>query len=121
MPLFGVDVGRILNSGIKGASSVTLVKTTPGTRTGGSLTGGHNPTSTSYSCRGWIESSRQKFMDDSLTEYGDKYVTILSASLPSDVIPEPGDLVTIENVSGSTVVWVDQDPARSVWWLKVRN
>ena len=61
--LFGIDIAREVYDGIRSAGNVvamSLVRVTPGTRTTGALTAGTNPSSTTYSCRGFKTSRRRK-------------------------------------------------------------
>ncbi len=119
--LFGLDIAKLVADNIAAAGGVldvTLTKTTPGTRTAGSLAAGTNPTTTGYACKGFIEDRTQSNRPGSLVQSGGKVVSIFGATLDTGVVPAPTDTVTIEG-STFTVLEVGRDPAAAVYELKV--
>ena len=119
--LFGVDIAKEINDAMgSGLLAATLVSVTPGTPTPGSLTSGSNPTTVSSSCRAVMEDYLDREVDGTLVVVGDRKVLILGASLPSGVIPEPGDRVTIES-STFDVIRVMRDPAAASYTCQARG
>jgi hypothetical protein len=118
--LFGIDIAREVYDGIRSAGNVvamSLVRVTPGTRTTGALTAGTNPSSTTYSCRGFKTSRRRKDPGSTTSDLV-SVVAILGASLPSGVEPRPNDKVVFE---GATYIVnrVRTDPADALWECEV--
>ncbi len=120
-PLFGVNISKIIADVVgPGVLAATLIKVTPGTRTAGQLTGGTNPTETSYSCRGFIDSKAKRNAKGSLTEDGTEKVVLIGDTISGGTVaPAVNDKVTIE---GSTyyIEHVDRDPAAATYTLKAR-
>jgi hypothetical protein len=77
---------------------------------------GITPTTTDYSCRGFVEDDVQRYLDTGLISKGERVVTILQTSL--SVSPAEGDTVTIRSTE-SRVESVGQDPAQATWVLGV--
>lgn len=107
------------------AFDATLTKYTPGTRSVGDSTGGTNPTSASYSCKGMIDSQATANLPGTLVEDGVKVILLIGDTIDNGnpaAAPSTGDEVTIE---GTTYVVgedgsVDRDPAAATYTLKVR-
>jgi len=95
----------------------TLTKVTPGSRTSGSLTGGTNPTSVSYSGKGFVDTYKDGTIDGTIIKEGDKMVVLIGDYFP--IAPEANDKITIE---GSThiVVAVGRDPDAATYTCQVR-
>ena len=113
--LFGLDIASIVNSAIGDAGGLrpaTLVKMTPGTRTGGSLSYGTNPTQASYTTSGIFEPSTAADAQ-TLTRRQRGTVMLLAKPLGS-VVPETGDQVTIEGAAYA-VEAVSRDPAAATY------
>lgn len=97
--LLGVDVKGILGSVLsKDAQPATLIKIVPGTRTPGSISAGTNPTSTSFSCRGWIEVWTDTDVAGTLIEQGDRKITLIASTLAAT--PTTNDQITIVDLDG---------------------
>lgn len=119
--LFGVDIAGIIGKELgPNLLAVTLIKYTTGTRTTGNLTGGVQPTSTSYTARGFIADYLDREIDGSLIVTGDRKVGILGATVLSDAVPAPGDKVTVESVTYN-IVRVKRDPAAAYYNCQVRG
>lgn len=120
-PIFGVDLAKIIGDAIgPGVLAATLIKKTPGTRTSLSQSAGTNPTSTSYSCRGFVESYSHRELSLGLAKEQDKKVTLLGATISGGTVyPVPGDQVTIEGATYD-VVAVARDPAGAVYECRSR-
>jgi len=123
-PLFGVDISGLIKQYVApGVLAATLVRVIPGTRTPGSLSAGTNPTTTSYPCRGFIDSQRVRFADGTLVKNGRKIVVLIGDTIDngSGVAPAPGDRIIIE---GTTYVipeggTIDRDPAAATYTCEV--
>lgn len=122
---YGVDIAREINK-IIGPSVLpaTLTKTTPGTRTGGQLTGGTNPTTTSYPCRGFLDSQEIEAKQGGLEVSGRLVAVLIGDSIAGGTVtPEPGDRILIEGVQyfipddGR----IDRDPDKATYTCDVRR
>ena len=116
-PMFGVNISGIIKDVVgPGVLAATLTKFSPTTRTLGQLTGGTNPTSASYACRGFID---RKDMKDraggGLVAGGNVTVVLIGDTINGGATaPDSGDHVTIE---GSTYMIdaMDRDPAAATY------
>lgn len=122
-PLFGVDVSGLIKQLIApGVLDAVLTKTTPGTRTSGALTGGTNPTTADYPCRGFIDSQRVRFRSGTTVQAGHKIVVLIGDTISNGAVaPAPGDRIMIE---GTTYVipvdgTIDRDPAAATYECEV--
>jgi len=102
MPNIAKLVRKALKSQAKtiGLKKATLVKQTPGTRT--TLSGGTNPTSTSYRCEALIEQATSKNVGDTLVAQAERYIGILGASLAAGIIPVAQDTITLVDIDGTS-------------------
>lgn len=113
--LFGLNIAGIINSEIASAGGVlsgTLTRTVPGTRTGGSLTAGTNPTETTHPFKGFAETKENR-RSGQIGAQSMAVVTILGASL--SVVPEVNDSVLLEGVTYVLVELLSRDPAAAVY------
>ncbi|MGB6080224.1 MAG: hypothetical protein WBF99_12270 [Xanthobacteraceae bacterium] len=92
-----------------------LTRETPGE--GGDPFDPPAPTVTPYSCKAIVEGYSDYFKKNGLVGAKDRKVLVLATSLA--VKPEPGDLITVQNVTFS-VVTVATDPATAVWEIQGR-
>jgi hypothetical protein len=115
-PLFGVDISGLINSNIgPGVNDATLISKTPGTRTGGQLTGGTNPTSVSTACKGFIDILDRNRLPGSLVADGDVVIALIGDSISGGaVVPAVGDQITILSKTYE-VIQVETDPAQAVY------
>jgi len=120
-PLFGVDIAGIIDAAISpGLLAATLTKVTAGTRTPGQLTGGTNPTTVNYSCRGMIDSKNRRNRDGELIRDGMERILLIGNSISGGAVaPEIGDRVTIEGRSFRVEV-LDRDPAGATFTMECR-
>lgn len=117
--LAGVDVSGIIKKEIGDkmltdpVHDVVLTSIVAGTRTG-NLTGGTNPTETSHTCKGFIDSQNRKSIGGTLVEDGDIVVVLIGDSISPAVVPKGQDKITIE---GSTyrIKGLDRDPAAATY------
>lgn len=120
-PLFGINISGLINSNIgPGVNAATLTKVTPGSRTGGSLTGGTNPTSTSYACRAFVDPISRDRVDGTLVKDGDANVQIVGDSVAGGQVPEVGDTVTILSRTYE-IVAIEVDPALALYTCQGRT
>lgn len=123
--LFGVDIsGEIARNIGPGVLDATLTKSTPGTRTG-NLTGGTNPTTTTFTGKGFIDTQRVRFQDGSLVREGAKVVVLIGDTMKDSSgnlgVPEPGDRITIEGTTFTIPEGgrIDRDPAAATYTCEV--
>lgn len=112
-------IAAILNQALPAAGiteAVTFVKVTPGTRTSGAVSSGTNPTTTSYSCKGFVSTEKHEKIGGTLVEKTDKVVSILGASLAAT--PTSNDKVTI---GGVTLRVIDLQGSPALWTLLCRS
>lgn len=119
--IFGVDlagkIGRAFSSKV---FDITLTKVEPGTR-GGNLTGGTSPTEVEYTVKGFEDSYKESQIDGTLVQKGDRKFSIFGSSLPSGVVPEPNDTLTLAGNEWTIVEGgVKSDPARAVYECQCR-
>lgn len=126
--LFGVDIAGEINKALgPGLLDATLTKVVAGTRTGGSLTAGTNPTTTTHTAKGFIDeySDFQRGgqtpgdEDNTLIQDGDRKVTLLGESIDPAAVPEAGDRVTIEGTE-FRIIRVKRDPAGATYECQSR-
>jgi hypothetical protein len=135
--LFGLNIGKLVYGGIKGANDVlpmTLVKVTPGTRNPAAPLDGTNPTETSHACRGFGEDPKRE-NQGTVIATGDNYririteISILGASIAGGVEPTTQDKIvissTIAGIGDLAGTWrithVDTDPARALFVCRARS
>jgi hypothetical protein len=94
-----------------GVKAATLVKVTPGTRTPGSISGGTNPTTVSYSCSGFVSTFDAFQIDGALIRAEDRKVSLFASTLTAGIVPEPNDKITIDGLTYGVVSILERDPA----------
>lgn len=75
------------------------------------------PQNAKYGCKAIVEGYSDYYRTNSLVDAKDRKVLILAASI--GVRPEPGDRVTINNIT-FTLQDVSTDPAEAVWTCRGR-
>lgn len=118
--IFGINIKGIVGKALsQRVFDFTFIKVVSGTRTTGALTGGTNPTTTNYTVKGFVDTSRKKLMNGTRIQEGDIIVVLIGDSLTSGIVPETDDKVIAE---GSTLVIVDsvRDPAGATYDLQCR-
>lgn len=121
--LFGMNIAGIINAEIANAGGVlkgTLTKVSPGKRTAGSLTGGTNPATKSYSFNGFVE-TREVRRTGQVGASPGAVLTVLGASVPSGVVPEVNDTALIEGITYTLVELIKRDPAAAVYEFRVET
>lgn len=118
--LFGLDIARLVDQSIRSAGGVlsgTLVRSVPGTRTSGDLAGGLQPTTTTHSCRGFVE-TRQSRRSDSTVPVSYPQVSVLGASVTPAAVPAVNDLVTFGGRRYRLLELLQSDPAEALYVFK---
>lgn len=109
--LFGVDIAGQLAQALGGQLVPgVLTKITPGTRTPGDPLSGTNPVRVSYNFEGFYEVSKDS-----------KYISILTKSLPNDIVPQETDQLRIEGVIYNILSDPSRDPAEALYMCKVEE
>jgi hypothetical protein len=117
---FGINLPKLIADNLGNAVlPATLRKITQGSRTGGNLTGGRNPTTTDYSCRGFIDSQKRESLNGTLVDDGTKIVVLLGDTIAGGQVPSTSDRVLIEGTEYS-IELIDRDPASATYTLTVR-
>ncbi len=114
-PFFGIDISGLINTHIgPGVNDATLTKPAAGTRTGGQLTGGTNPTETDYACKAFADPIDRNRIPTTLVEEADTLINIIGDSVASSQVPEVGDKVTILGKEYE-ILSLEVDPALAVY------
>ena len=117
--LFGLNIAKIVADGIASAGGVltgNLTKVIRGTRTPGALSGGTNPTDTEHTFQGFVGERTEERRDGTLVTMSGKQVSILGATINPPVVPEPGDIIVIEETNYRIVEdGVSSDPAAAMY------
>lgn len=117
-PLFGVDISGLINTYIgSGVLAATLRRFTSGTRTAGQLTGGTNPTSVDFACRGFIDRKAKKNQRGSLTDDGTETIVLIGDSIDGGAAssaPRVDDRIVIESRT-YVIKSLDRDPAAATY------
>lgn len=107
--LFGADIaGQLARALGAGLLAGTLTKVTEGARSGNSTTAPAK-TETGYSFKGYPESLDQ-LRDGSVLQDAQGAVFLLGDTLPSGIVPEPGDFIAVANTAKSRIIKVTADP-----------
>lgn len=121
--LSGVDVAKIIGTEVgqkmlaDTVFDATLTKVSAGTRTPGNLTGGTNPTSTAYPCKGFIDTKRRDRIGGTMVEDGDVVIVLIGNTISSGtVVPEVNDQVALEGTT-YRIRALDRDPVAATFTL----
>lgn len=118
-PLFGVNISGLIKDNIgPGVLSATLTKFTSGTRTAGQLTGGTNPTSVAYPCRGFIDKQVNRDREGTLISDGTVKIVLIGDTIDngnSAAAPTTNDQVTLEGKVYVIRGPIDRDPAAATY------
>lgn len=116
--LFGLDIAGLVADSIASAGDVrpgTLAHKVAGTRgSGDNVLAGTNPTTTTHSFRGFVE-TRTPRRAESLVENPIAVVSILGATVSPMVEPDVGDVATIDGDAYTLVELLSADPARALY------
>lgn len=118
--LFGIDIPELVDTAISdGLLPATLTRIVPGTRDPSDITGGTQPTTSTFTARGFIEDFTDRELEDSLVEIGDRKITLIANSIQNLAVPEVGDQITIENDTWN-IMNVKRDPAGATYICQAR-
>lgn len=106
-------IGGILASALPAAGiteAATLIRSTAGARTPGSVIDGPALTTTSYTCKGFVSTEKLDSIDGTLVEKDDRVVCLLGKTLAvtprsSDRITIDGKTQNVEAVQGTAAIW----------------
>lgn len=114
--LFGVDISGIIAKNIgPGVLPATLRKNTPGTRSNAAITAGTNPTSTDYTCRGFIDASSTKDQKGGLTPVDKRDVVLIGDTIQGGAFPEVNDHILIDGLTFFISGPIKGDPANATY------
>lgn len=118
-PLFGIDISGIVAANIgPGVLDAVLTKVTPGTRTSGQLTGGTNPTTATYPCKGFVDKKARRNREGELVKEGNVTILLIGDTISGGTVaPEIGDRVSLEGVN-YLINELDRDPAAATYTLQ---
>lgn len=117
----GVDIaGEIHKALSPGLYDAVLTRRTAGARTTSNLAGGTNPTETTFTARGFVDTYEESEIDGEIIKRGDRIVVLIGDSISGGAVPQANDTVAIE---GGTyrVVAVDRDPAKATYECQARR
>ena len=120
-PLFGINISKLIKDNVApGVLDATLTVVTAGTRTPGTLTGGTNPTTQDYSCRGFIDTQAVRDISGTLVDDGTKTIVLIGDTINGGATaPSTADRVTIEGTT-YTIEAIDRDPAAATYTMICR-
>lgn len=118
--LFGIDLAKTLGSALgPQVQSITLIKSTPGTRTPGDLTSGTNPTTANHTCKGFTEFYSDYLIDGTRIQAKDKKISVFGSTISGGVEPDTGDQLVTEDGT-FTILDVKSDPAKALFTCQAR-
>lgn len=126
--LFGLNIAKIVSSSMPGMHRGTLTVKTPGTRTVGNPGGGTNPTSASFSFKGFASTFKKSA--SGLVRDATHTILVLAGSMAAGTVPRPTDTIVMAiggdpELAGKTLVIVDEgverDPASATWTCHVKQ
>ena len=121
-PLFGIDIKKLVADNFKGKlNQGTLTVVTHGSRTGGQLTAGRVPTTSTSTFWGIVDDYTDREREFEQVEVGDRKVLIIAGTLTPAVVPKSKDRVTIEGTTYEIVGVPERDPAEATYVLQVRG
>ncbi len=115
----GINVSKIIKVEVgdkmlkETEHDVILTVFTRGTRTGNN-TGGTNPTSTTHTAKGFIDSTDIKSVKGTLVEAGDFVIQVVGDSISVAVVPKVDDQLNIES-NQFIIKVIDRDPAAAMY------
>ncbi|KFH18426.1 hypothetical protein ELZ19_06730 [Brucella abortus] len=121
--LFGVDIARTINREIAAAGGVlpgVLTKKTAGTRTPGQLTRGNNPSTSTHSFRGFVETEGERRSGSSVPT-SNAVVSILGASVLPAAVPEVNDVAAIDGGTYELLELLERDPASALYRFRAQE
>jgi len=115
-PLFGVNISKLIKDNIgPGVLDAVLTVVTQGSRTGGNLTGGKNPTDVDHACKGFIDSQETRDANGTLVNDGTRTIVLIGDTINGGATaPSTKSRITIEGVE-YPIEAIDRDPAAAVY------
>lgn len=118
---FGVDIAKLIKDNLAGSvldavlTKVTNTGVNPADPTGAPIT-----SSTSYACKGFIDSQARRAIDGTLIQDGTRVVVLLGDTINGgNTEVTTADTITIEGTAFS-IQSVDRDPDAATWTMVVR-
>lgn len=121
--LFGIDFAKELTAQVSasgGFPTGTLTKITPGTRTPGDITGGTNPTTTTHTFNGFLESKEVR-RPEQVGASVVPVISILGASVSPVAVPDVNDEVLIEGATYILVRLTERDGAAALYEFEAQE
>ena len=115
--IFGIDIAEVVNDSIANAGGLrdgSLAKTTPGTRTALNLAAGTNPTTTTHTFQGFVD-TRETRRSGQVGAMSTAIVTIIGKSVLPLVVPEVNDIATIDSIAYNLLELLSGDPSGAVY------
>lgn len=118
--IFGADIAGIINSALGPlVFDQVLIKTTsvrdPVNKTK------RVKTKTSHACKGFIDTYEDQFLSGTLVHDTDRKIVIIGNSLPTGIIPKPGDEITAEGITFTIAdKGVVRDPAGATYECRAK-
>lgn len=124
--LFGLDIAGIINDAFSGALlPATITKETLGARDPANLTAGRAVTTAEFQCTGFWEDFTGTPPPGVTLELNDRKAVLIGDSIPAGGIPARNDLITIEEATGPSSLYVvkqlARDPAAAVYTYLCRD
>ena len=116
--IFGLDIANLVNNAISsagGVGTVTLVKKTQGDLDPNDLLSPPRVVESRYVANGFLENKSDEYKGGTLVRKGGETASILGASLPVDIIPEPGDCIEIQGSTYRIAGVPNRDPASALY------
>jgi hypothetical protein len=117
--ILGTNIAGILSRSLGPISlSGTLLSVTAGTRNSADLGAGHQPTYTSYPCKGFTDRLDKGVFPDTIIQRSTRAILILGDTVA--VVPKVADKITFEGTTG-LVVAVERDPDAATYLCAVKD
>ena len=120
--IFGLDIATILKDAIDSAGGllpVLLIRTVSGDRDPDDLLAAPKTTTVRHPGSGFLENRTDKYRDGTLVREGGEFISIMGASLPSGIEPEPEDQIVIEDSVYRVTAITGRDPAAALFEMSV--
>lgn len=98
-----------------------LLKKQVGQRAAGNLAGGKPVTFRPFSCRGILETYQGSRFGETTIIRGTRVALILGDTLPTGVVPEPGDRLVAEGSTFDITAPVERDPDAATYLFPITD
>lgn len=118
----GVDIAGLVNKNLgRRLGTVSLRHYTPGTRSATDPTAGNAPRASTHQARGFFDDYRDREIDGTNVQRGDRRVVLIGDSISPRVTPAPGDEITLDGETSRIVEGgVRSDPAKATYTCQTR-